>query len=415
MKKRFEMITKYFLSALTCLVIVSIFFALYGLFQVSILDKGYASYFGYALFEVESGSMSPTINAKDMVIVKETNKIKQDDIITYELENNFITHRVIEIKENKVVAKGDYNNYEDKTIPKDCIIGKVVLRIPKFGIWKEIALSPIVLITIFFTMLLFGLGFSYEDKKLAGKKRMGYTFKDETFDDNSDNKKFKKLKKVLNIINVKTKKFEIKEEVQSDNTDTKSKELEESKVEEIVDSEKMELITVIGRCKWVDDNNRDGIRPAYITVKLMNKDEVIATKEVSSDACEFVFEKLEKREYTIDSNMVSGYKKDILGYDIINTHNPKKMNVTGEILWIDENNKNNLRPDFVNVKLMNGDKVVSDKKISQGNKWKYTFIDLYKYENGKEIEYKIDEEEVKEYKKSISGYNITNTYTSSDK
>ena len=79
MKKRFEMIPKYFLSALTCLVIVSIFFALYGLFQVSILDKGYASYFGYALFEVESGSMSPTINAKDMVIVKETNKIKQDD------------------------------------------------------------------------------------------------------------------------------------------------------------------------------------------------------------------------------------------------------------------------------------------------------------------------------------------------
>ena len=115
---------------------------------------------------------------------------------------------------------------------------------------------------------------------------------------------------------------------------------------------------------------------------------------------------------TIDSNMVSGYKKEIMGYKIINTHNSKKINITGEILWIDDDNKNNIRPNCVNVKLMNNGTLVASKD-SKNNR--YTFIDLYKYENGKEIEYTIDEDEIEGYKKSISGYDITNTYISSNK
>ena len=65
MKKKIEKIAKIILNILTGVVIISIFFALYGLLQVTILDKDYANYFGYSLFVVESGSMSPTINEKD--------------------------------------------------------------------------------------------------------------------------------------------------------------------------------------------------------------------------------------------------------------------------------------------------------------------------------------------------------------
>lgn len=426
MKKRFEMITKCFLSVLTCLVIISIFFALYGLFQISILDKGYATYFGYSLFEVESGSMAPTIKAKDMVIVKKTSSIKEDDIVTYELEGNYITHRVVEIKEKKVVAKGDYNNFEDKTIPRDSIIGKVVLIIPKFGIWKEIVLSPIVLIAIFFTMLLFGLGFSYEDKKLAAKKRVSYTFKDEVFEEEgSENKIFKKVKNYLNKLNIKVFKknknnFEISDGISSE----EGKDSVDVDIEQTIDSTERKQINIKVSCKWEDDNNRDGIRPNSIIVKLMKNDEVIESKEIDSSNWECSFEGLFKYElnhedednyevkYTIDSNMVSGYKKEIMGYKIINTHNSKKINIAGEILWIDDDNKNNIRPNCVNVKLMNNGTLVASKD-SKNNK--YTFIDLYKYENGKEIEYTIDEDEIEGYKKSISGYDITNTYVSSDK
>ncbi len=170
MKKKIKIVAKYLLNFLTGAVIVSIFFALYGLFQMTILDRDYATYFGYSLFEVESGSMEPTINIKDVVIVKHTDNIKKDDIITYKSEKSFITHRVVEVTGNKVVTKGDFNNHEDKTIPKKTVIGKVVKVIPKFGVWKKILLSPVVVVAMFLTIVLFSVGFSYEDKKIAFKK-----------------------------------------------------------------------------------------------------------------------------------------------------------------------------------------------------------------------------------------------------
>ncbi len=170
MKKKIKIVAKYLLNFLTGVVIVSIFFALYGLFQITVLDKDYATYFGYSLFEVESGSMEPTINIKDMVIVKHTSNIKRNDIITYRLDKSFITHRVVDVEGNKIVTKGDFNNHEDKTIPKKTVIGKVVKVIPKFGMWKKILLSPVVVIALFFTIVLFSVGFSYEDKKIAFKK-----------------------------------------------------------------------------------------------------------------------------------------------------------------------------------------------------------------------------------------------------
>lgn len=425
MKKRFEIITKCFLSILTCLVIISIFFALYGLFQISILDKGYATYFGYSLFEVESGSMSPTIKAKDMVVVKGAASIKKDDIVTYELEGNYITHRVVEIKGKKVVAKGDYNNYEDKTIPRNSIIGKVVLIIPKFGIWKEIVLSPIVLIAIFFTMLLFGLGFSYEDKRLAAKKRIGYTFKGDIFEEDSENKIIKNIKNYLEKLAIKfSKKDKMDLKIFNNPNYDEEKDLTSVEIEQTVDSAKRKQINLKISCKWEDDNNRDGIRPNCITVKLMKNNEVIESKEIDSSNWEYNFEGLFKYElnhenednyeikYTIDSNMVSGYKKEIMGYKIINTHNSKKINVSGKIIWMDDNDKNNVRPKCVNVKLMNNNTIISSKEIKNN---KYTFIDLYKYENGKEIKYRVDEDEVEGYKKSVSGYDIINTYISSNK
>lgn len=433
MKRRFEIITKFVLSILTCLVVVSIFFALYGLFQISVLDRGYASYFGYGLFEVESGSMAPTIDVKDMVIVRETDKIKKNDIITYELDGNFITHRVVDIKDKKVVAKGDYNNFEDKTIPKKSIIGKVVKIIPKFGIWKEIILSPIVLIAIFFTLLLFGLGFSYEDKKLAAKKRLGYTFKNELLeDDEKKNTKFKKFLKVLRVKLLKSNdkvshiKSLLDEKSSKDSVVVKAVE-EDNNALKKPDSEKRELVNISGKCKWVDDNNRDGKRPNSLVVKLMNKDKIVESKEINSNNGEFVFDNLYKYEenhenekgfeieYKIDSVMIPGYKKEIQGYDVVNTHSLKKINISGEIFWIDDNNENNVRPKSVIINLMKNNTILDVKKISKDNKWKYTFIDLYKYENGKEIEYVIDEENIKNYNKEISGYNITNRYTSSKK
>lgn len=402
MKEKIEIIIKFFLGVLTGLVIVSIFFALYGLFQVAILNKSYASYFGYSLFEVESGSMSPTINVKDMVVVEKTSDIKKNDIITYKVDNSFVTHRVVEVEKNKIIAKGDYNNYEDKTIPRKDVIGKVVKVFPKFGVWKRIMLSPIVLIAIFFTMLLFGLGLSYEDTKKTKKKKM-------------DKFSLKKLfsKERINSIK-KTISF------------SKDKEFTEADIENCIDVPESvdevllrKTINIDVKKKWNDNNNQDGLRPKSITVRVLKNNEIIDSKELTKeDNWEYTFKDFFKYEdgyeddsnyeikYTIDEVMVPGYKKTISGFDITNTHNPKKMNIAGKINWDDINDGK--RPKSVVVKLMKNGKLVDSKNVSEDNGWKYTFINLYKYDSGKEIQYTIEEDQVQGYNVVVSGFDITN-------
>ena len=161
---------KYFTNVLLGIVIIAIFFALYSFIQLVILEKDYVNYFGYTLFEVQSGSMSPTINVDDMLLVKLTTDIKKGDIITYKNEENFITHRVIEANGDKIITKGDSNNSEDKIINKDAVLGKIVKIFPKFGKWKKILLSPGVLIALFSTLTIFSLGLSYNDKKKEKEK-----------------------------------------------------------------------------------------------------------------------------------------------------------------------------------------------------------------------------------------------------
>ena len=414
MKKKIEIVTKYFLSVLTGLVIVSIFFALYGLFQVAVLNKDYASYFGYSLFEVESGSMSPTINVKDMVVVKETDKIKKDDIITYNIDGSFVTHRVVEVQENKVIAKGDFNNYEDKTIPKDSIIGKVVKIFPKFGVWKKIMLSPVVLIAIFFTMLLFGLGLSYEDKKALDKRGLFRKKKLKELDEKPKTV-FERIKDfILSVKNKKSNDVVLAEKVE------KSEE-----VSEFVDkSLSRKTVDIHVKKEWIDNDNQDGIRPDSITIKVMNGNSLVESKEITEkDNWSYTFKGLCKYEdnyeddsehmikYSVDEVMVPGYKKTISGFNITNSHSPKKINISGKIVWNDNDNSKS-RPEFVTVKLIKNGTVVESKKVTKDNGWKYTFINLYKCENGVETKYIIEEESVSGYSSNASEYNIINNLVS---
>ena len=161
-KKIAEIIT----NTLLIVVIIAIFFALYGIFQLKILNKNYINYFGYTFFEVVSGSMSPTINTYDLVIVKVTDNVSIDDIITFYKDDSFITHRIVEYKDdNNILTKGDANNTTDKNISKDIIVGKVVKVIPEFGIIKRVLINSKVMISIFITIMLFSIAFSITNKE----------------------------------------------------------------------------------------------------------------------------------------------------------------------------------------------------------------------------------------------------------
>ena len=138
---------------------------IYNTIQVKVLNKKKADFFGYTTFEVQTGSMAPTINASDLIIVKKDNKVEIKDIITYEKNGEYITHRIVDLYKDTLVTKGDANNTKDEAIKKEQIVGKVVKVIPGFGLIRKTILNPVVLITLVITVYIIGLIFKKNDEK----------------------------------------------------------------------------------------------------------------------------------------------------------------------------------------------------------------------------------------------------------
>ena len=135
------------LNFLLFIVFIIMLIGVYYIVQIRILNKEYANMFGYTFFEVATGSMSHTIEIGDIVVVKLTNDVNENDIIVYKEDKSFITHRLIKMDGNDLITKGDANNSEDKSIVKEQVLGQVIYVVPKVGIWRKIILSPQILRT----------------------------------------------------------------------------------------------------------------------------------------------------------------------------------------------------------------------------------------------------------------------------
>ena len=144
--------------------------SIYNNIQVKILGNDYASFFGYSLFEVQTGSMSGTIEAGDWIVVKYNKNIEVDDIITFKQNGEFITHRVIESYNGTYITKGDVNNTEDEPISKEQVVGEVVKVLPGFGIIRSTLFNPFVLIALIITLYLIGLTFKKSNKENKVRK-----------------------------------------------------------------------------------------------------------------------------------------------------------------------------------------------------------------------------------------------------
>ena len=167
-KKVINKISTIILNILLVIVSILIIIGLYYLVQIKILNNSYANIFGYTFFEVATGSMSNTIEIGDVVIVKITKEVQENEIIVYSEDNNFITHRLITKDENgKFITKGDANNSKDKPIEEAQILGKVIYIIPKIGILKRAILSPQVLILILTLIILLGMALKLTTNKGA--------------------------------------------------------------------------------------------------------------------------------------------------------------------------------------------------------------------------------------------------------
>ncbi|BAG09175.1 Spy0128 family protein [Finegoldia magna] len=159
---------------------------------------------------------------------------------------------------------------------------------------------------------------------------------------------------------------------------------------------------------WDDDNNRDGKRVDEVTLRLYangkKTDNIVKLNKDNKWSGEFAVTYLDENskpiQYSISEDEVEGYNLRInkidetkvgINYDVSNVHVPEKIDFKGTKKWFDDNDK--VRPKEIKLNLYANDKLVKTQNIrGTGNNWEYEFKDLFKYENGKLIDYKVKEE-----------------------
>lgn len=120
--------------------------------------------FGYKAFVILTGSMSPSIEPGDLVIVKDipANEIKIDDVITFgSNKDNITTHRVKEIINDdslKFITQGDANNIQDASpVEFRNVLGKVIRVIPNVGTSIKYIQENIIKIILITIIAIFGV------------------------------------------------------------------------------------------------------------------------------------------------------------------------------------------------------------------------------------------------------------------
>ena len=193
----------------------------------------------------------------------------------------------------------------------------------------------------------------------------------------------------------------------------------------ITNSHSVEKTSVEVSKVWNDDNNRDGVRPNHVTVKLLaNGVETGATLTLSvGNNWTDRFTNLDKNHngsavvYTVEEAEVPGYTAHVSGnmtegYTITNTHVPAVTEVAGHKTWIDNDNQDGARPASIVIKLVKEGETLETVTVTAANGWAWSFTNLPKYENeGTLINYSVVEDAVEDYSTTYDGYNVINTHT----
>ena len=186
--------------------------------------------------------------------------------------------------------------------------------------------------------------------------------------------------------------------------------------------------------KWLDNSDINKRRPAKIKLQVKNEDVVVQEQVINTnegDIQTYKFINLAKYNssgneiiYKVDEIEVS--KDDLKFYNksidnenhiIANTFTVPDDKIELEVTkkWLDNNNLNNVRPSNIKIIIKNGENIVREEilDVTQDEEKVYKIENLQKYdENGQEIVYTIDEENITGYNKTINGTIITNTIKS---
>ena len=181
----------------------------------------------------------------------------------------------------------------------------------------------------------------------------------------------------------------------------------------------------------VDENN-DSIKLANAKFKVTKVADGSTFELITNSQGEAVSEKLAPGKYLVkETEAPNGYVLDGKVYEVtviageallLTVKNSKEIEISGEKTWDDNNDQDGKRPTKLTVILkkkvdgQTSEVKRQDVTPDSDGKWKYKFDKLPKYENGKLIEYSIDEEKVAGYDKVTTrttngpDYNLTNKH-----
>ena len=184
---------------------------------------------------------------------------------------------------------------------------------------------------------------------------------------------------------------------------------------------------------WNDESNKEGFRPDEITVELLANGEKVAEATFGGEGNEWThtFEDLdvyangEEIEYTVKEIKVDKYETTIDGLTITNTHEVETVTITIKKIWVDDNDRDGVRPKKIVITIEKSYAESEDTELSEetekpievtldaSNDWTATINDLLMYENGLKLVYTAVEKDVpKGYEVSYSEdtFTITNTH-----
>ncbi len=172
---------------------------------------------------------------------------------------------------------------------------------------------------------------------------------------------------------------------------------------------------------WDDDSNRDGIRPADLTVTLSNGDQVVLNPD--NEWMETISglplnANGQPIEYTWTEEDVEGYSLETTVSGTITTltnkHDPLKKSLTVQKAWEDDNDRDRIRPDSVTAILLANDNPVQTVVLDADSSWTATIENLPVNDKGQEIKYTWSEEDITGYELSVSEEDdptvLTNTH-----
>lgn len=143
---------------------------------INVMSANNKSIFGFRIYRVVSGSMNPYLKIGDFIIIKKQNKYDTGDIITYDVNHEYVvTHRIVLINGDEIITKGDANNTNDNPIIEQQIVGKVIFKIRSINYIRYLLTKPLIWILILIigiiTIILFSSNKEEKRKRRHRRRR----------------------------------------------------------------------------------------------------------------------------------------------------------------------------------------------------------------------------------------------------